>query len=143
MNKLKIKLLTNSAIGMRTPAIIGDAGYDIYADEDCTIKAKGSHSVHTGYAMEIPSGYWFEIMPKSGLATKHNIAVHNGVIDNGYRGEIVVHMYNHGNQDYEIKKGDKIAQGVLRELIVFDLEQVNELSDTTRGTAGFGSTGKR
>ncbi len=143
MNKLKIKLLTKTAVGMKMPAIVGDAGYDIYADQDCTIKAHGSFSVHTGYAMEIPKGYWFEIMPKSGLATKHNIAVHNGVIDNGYRGEIVVHMYNHGNEDYQVKAGDKIAQGVLRELIVFDLEQVEELTDSARGSSGFGSTGKR
>ncbi len=143
MNKLKIKLLSNTAIGMKMPAIIGDAGYDIYSDEDCVIKAKGSYSVHTSFAIEIPSGYWFEIMPKSGLATKHNIAVHNGVIDNGYRGEVIIHMYNHGDKDYEIKKGDKIAQGVLRELIVFELEQVKELSNTVRGEAGFGSTGKR
>ncbi len=143
MNKLKIKLLSENAIGMKMPAIIGDAGYDIYADEDCIIEARGSYSVHTNFAMEIPSGYWFEIMPKSGIATKHNVTVHNGVIDNGYRGEVIIHMYNHSDQDYQIKKGDKIAQGVLRELIVFDIENVDNLSETDRGSAGFGSTGKR
>ncbi len=83
-----------------------------------------------------------EIMPKSGLATKHNIAVHNGVIDNGYRGEIIVHIYNHSDEAYTFNKNDKLAQAVLRKLHVLELEEVQELSDSSRGNAGFGSTGK-
>ena len=58
-------------------------------------------------------------MPKSGLATKYNLAVHNGVIDNVYRGEIIIHMYNHGEQDYHFKKNDKVAQGFIRKLYSF------------------------
>ncbi len=83
-----------------------------------------------------------EVMPKSGLATKHDIAVHNGVIDNGYRGELIVHIYNHSDKEYTFKKNDKIAQAIIRELHVFELEEVSELSDTSRGSSGFGSTGK-
>ncbi len=140
--QFKFKKLNQDVIGIKLPAIEGDAGYDIYAAEEVTVPAKGSASVKTGVAIQLPPGYWFEIMPKSGLATKHDIAVHNGVIDNGYRGEIIVHVYNHGKNDYTFKKNDKVAQGIIRQLIVIELAEVEELSDTTRGNSGFGSTGK-
>lgn len=143
MKSIKIKLLSEDAIGMKMPAINGDAGYDIYSNEDLIIKAHSAASVKTGFSMEIPKKYWFEIMPKSGIATKNHVSVHNGVIDNGYRGEIVVLMYNHSNIDYKVVKGEKIAQGVIRKLIVPSIEIVDELSDTERGTSGFGSTGKK
>lgn len=143
MKSLKIKLLDNDAIGLKMPAIEGDAGYDIYANENVILKAKSGITVKTGFSMEIPEGYWFEIMPKSGIATKNHVSVHNGVIDNGYRGEVVILMYNHSDNDYEIIKGEKIAQGVIRELIVPKVEIVSELSETKRGESGFGSTGKK
>ncbi len=140
--KLKFKKLANDIIGIKMPAIEGDAGYDLCASETVTVKPHAAASVHTQVAVELPQGYWMEIMPKSGLATKHNIAVHNGVIDNGYRGEIIVHIYNHSDKEYTFNKNDKIAQAVLRQLHVLELEEVNELSDSSRGNAGFGSTGK-
>lgn len=143
MKTLKIKLLNKDAIGIKMPAIEGDAGYDIYSNEDLILKAKSATTVKTGFCMEIPKGYWFEIMPKSGIATKNHVSVHNGVIDNGYRGEIIILMYNHSDNDYQIKKGEKIAQGVIRELIVPDIKIVEELSGTKRGESGFGSTGKK
>ena len=143
MKNIKIKLLDNDAIGMKMPAIEGDAGYDIFSNEDLTIEAKSAACVKTGFCMEMPKGYWFEIMPKSGIATKNHVSVHNGVIDNGYRGEVVILMYNHSNKDYGIKKGEKIAQGVLRKLEVLNLVKVDELSNSERGIKGFGSTGKR
>ena len=83
-----------------------------------------------------------EIMPKSGLATKYDIAVHNGVIDNGYRGEIIVHIYNHSSNDYKFNKNDKIAQGIIRKLFCFELEETNQLSESIRQNRGFGSTGR-
>lgn len=140
--KIKIKKEAKDLVGITMPAIDGDAGYDIYASEDKTIDAHQAASIHTGIHLEIPCGYWMEIMPKSGLATKHNIAVHNGVIDNGYRGEIIIHVYNHGDKPYSFKKNEKVAQGIIRKLHVFELEEVDELNESTRGNAGFGSTGK-
>ncbi len=142
MNKLKFKKLQKDIIGIKMPAIDGDAGYDLYTSETITIQPHSAASVHTQVAVELPQGYWMEIMPKSGLATKHNIAVHNGVIDNGYRGEIIVHIYNHSDKEYTFNKNDKLAQAVLRKLHVLELEEVEELSNSSRGKAGFGSTGK-
>ncbi len=143
MKLLKIKLIDKNAVGIKMPAIDGDAGYDIYANETLTLKAKSAVTVKTGFCMEIPRGYWFEIMPKSGIATKNHVSVHNGVIDNDYRGEVVILLYNHSDKDYEIIKGEKIAQGVIRELIVPKIEIVDELSESKRGESGFGSTGKK
>ncbi|MGL4948173.1 MAG: dUTP diphosphatase [Mycoplasma sp.] len=140
--KLKFKKLEDGIIGLTTPAIIGDAGYDIYCAKETIVPSHGAESISTKVAVELPSGYWLEIMPKSGLATKYNIAVHNGVVDNGYRGEIVVHVYNHGENSYTFKKNEKIAQCILRKLHVFELEEVGELSNSARGEKGFGSTGK-
>lgn len=140
--KIKFKKLANDVIGITMPAIIGDAGYDLYAADNYNVKAKSSISIKTGIAVELPDGYWMEIMPKSGLATKNDIAVHNGVIDNGYRGEIIVHVYNHSSNDYSFNKNDKIAQAIIRKLHVFDLEETNELTETKRQDRGFGSTGK-
>ena len=140
--QFKFKKLIPGVIGIQLPAVEGDAGYDLYAATDKTIPAHGSASITTGIAIQLPPGYWLEIMPKSGLATKHDISVHNGVIDNGYRGEIIVHLYNHSNQDYHFHQNDKIAQAVIRQQIVIELQEVDTLNETTRGTDGFGSTGK-
>jgi dUTP pyrophosphatase len=82
------------------------------------------------------------IAPKSGLATKHEINVHAGVIDNGYRGEIKIMLYNHSDKDYFFNKNEKIAQGIIRKSYVFELEESDELSSTIRDKDGFGSTGK-
>lgn len=139
---LKIRKMQPDVIGITKPAIKGDAGYDIYSAETIVIKAHSANSVHTQTTIELPEGYWLEILPKSGLATKHNIAVHNGVIDNGYRGEIIVHIYNHGDDDYTFNKNDKLAQGIIRKLYDFELKEVKELNTSIRGDKGFGSTGK-
>lgn len=139
---LKYKKLTSDIIGIQAPAMDGDAGYDIFSAEAITIKAHGAATIHTMIAIELPSGYWFEIMPRSGLATKHQIAAHNGVVDNGYRGELMIHLYNHSNIDYHFNKNDRIAQGVIRKLHHFELQEVSDLSTSDRGQKGFGSTGK-
>ncbi|MGL4950718.1 MAG: dUTP diphosphatase [Mycoplasma sp.] len=139
---LGFKKIREGIIGIKEPAIEGDAGYDLYCFQEETIESRKSKCINTGIAFEIPKGYWIEIMPKSGLATKYNLTVHNGVIDNGYRGEIVVQIYNHSDKDYTFKKDEKIAQCVIRKLHNFVLDEVIELEETTRGTNGFGSTGK-
>lgn len=140
--KIKVKKLLSDIKGISAPAIKGDIGYDLYAAQEYIVEAKSSCSVKTGIAIELPKKYWMEIMPKSGLATKNDIAVHNGVIDNGYRGEIIVHIYNHGNKSYHFKKNDKIAQGIIRKAHVFALKITDNLSNTLRQNKGFGSTGK-
>lgn len=140
--QVRFKKLNKDVIGIKEPAISGDAGYDLYCSEKITIAKKSAACIKTGVCLQLPPGYWLEIMPKSGLATKHSISVHNGVIDNGYRGEIVVYVYNHGDNDYTFEKNDKVAQAVIRQLIVFELAEVDELTDSKRGTQGFGSTGK-
>ena len=140
--QIKFKKIKNDIIGIKEPAIDGDAGYDLYASEDVTIAKKSAGCVKTGICVQLPPGYWMEIMPKSGLATKHSISVHNGVVDNGYRGEIIVYVYNHGDYDYTFKKNEKVAQAVLRQLIIVELSEVDELSNSSRGEKGFGSTGK-
>lgn len=139
---IKFTKKDQSLICIKNPEIDGDVGYDIYSAAETTILAHNSGLIETGLFLELPKGYWFEIMPKSGLAIKHSIAVHNGVIDNGYRGEVIIHVYNHGNKNYTFKKNEKISQGVLRKSHVLELEEVNKLSRTNRGLKGFGSTGK-
>ncbi len=140
--QIKFKKIKKGIIGITEPVIEADAGYDIYSSENKKIIAKGSASIKTGFAIELPPGYWFEIMSKSGLAINNELIVHNGVIDNGYRGEIIVHIFNLSNKDYEVKKNQKIAQGVIRQQIVIELAETKELSKTKRGKRGFGSTGK-
>lgn len=139
----KFKKDDSDLICIRKPEFEGDVGYDIFASNDKIIKGGESGSVKTGLSIELPLGYWFEIMPKSGLATKYSIATHNGVIDNGYRGELVILVYNHGKHDYTFKKNEKICQGIIRKSHIFELEEVSELSNTQRGSQGFGSTGNK
>lgn len=140
--KIKFVKSDKSLICIKEPVMEGDVGYDIYASTDTTIFANQSGSIPTGLFLELPKGYWFEIMPKSGLAKKYSIAAHNGVIDNGYRGEVIIYVYNHGKEDYTFKKNEKISQGVLRKSHILKLEEVDKLSMTNRGSNGFGSTGK-
>lgn len=126
-----------------TYARVGDAGADLYASEDVTLHYYSTEAVPTGIALEIPNGYVGYINPRSSLGVK-GITVINapGTIDSGYRGEIKVILANHTGEDYQITKGDKIAQIVFHKFEEVFFEPVDELSDSERGTGGFGSTGK-
>jgi dUTP pyrophosphatase len=141
--KINFVKLNKDAI-VPTYAKAWDAGADLYASEDCTIYYHSSDIVPTGIAVEIPAGYVGLIHPRSGMAAKHGVTVLNapGTIDAGYRGEQKVILVNHTGIDYEIKKGDKIAQLVIQEVIEAQFVEVEELSDSERMTGGFGSTGK-
>ena len=119
-----------------------DAGLDLYALEDRIIEAKGDATFKTGVHVEIPRGCAGLIVSKSGLNVKHGITS-TGLIDEGYSGEIVVKLYNHGGYDYTIKKGDKISQLVIIPVRYEAVEIVDEIYGGERGEAGFGSTGKR
>ena len=120
------------------------AGFDLHSIEDIILKPNERKLIGTGLAFEIPKGYEIQIRPRSGLAYKHGISVLNspGTIDSDYRGEIKVLLINHSDTDFEIKIGERIAQGVIQEVIQAKFEEVEELNKTARGAGGFGSTGK-
>ena len=159
MNKVKLgfKKLDPEA-KIPTYAHEGDAGMDVYALEDMSIPLHIPTMVHTGIAAEIPDGYEIQVRPRSGLA-RSGVTVWNspGTVDSKYRGEICVilmylNMQTQAKPDgtghevvtrYQVKKGDKIAQLVLAPITTADTYEVDgELSQTERGTGGFGSTGR-
>lgn len=123
------------------------AGADLYAcmQEPLTIKAGTTEFVHTGIAMEIPTGLVGLIYARSGLACKKGLAPANkvGVIDSDYRGEIMVALHNHSNADITIDAGERVAQMVIAPYIYAEYEEVADLDDTDRGEGGFGSTGTK
>jgi len=124
-------------------ATAGAAGMDVVSAQDVTLQPGQRYAVPTGFAMAIPDGYEIQVRPRSGLAFKHGITVPNtpGTIDSDYRGELLVLMINHGAHDFEIKRGDRIAQLVLAPVVQAAFEEVDTLDDTARGEGGFGSTG--
>jgi len=103
-----------------------------------------SQLVATGLFIELPVGFEAQVRPRSGLALKHDITLTNspGTIDAGYRGEVGIIMYNAGSEPFHIKRGERIAQMVICELPEVDFVESDELSESKRGTGGFGSTGK-
>ena len=125
---------------------IGASGMDLMAFIKKPIKlaAKNSCLVPTGLSVAFSSEYEIQIRPRSGLAIKNNISVLNtpGTIDSDYRGEIKIILFNHGNNEFVINNGDRIAQMILLPINKIDLEEVTNLPDTNRGKGGFGSTGK-
>ena len=135
---MKVKL--DPGAFMPTRAHETDAGLDLYSREDTAIYPRDSKCFNTGVHVAIPAGYVGMIKSKSGLNVKHNMTS-EGVIDSGYTGSIVVKLYNHGNKIEHIKAGQKISQLVILPIITPELEVVDELEDTERGTGGFGSSG--
>jgi dUTP pyrophosphatase len=121
----------------------GDSGVDLSSIEDKIVKSKSRCLVKTGIAIEIPLGYEAQVRPRSGLALKNGITVLNtpGTIDSGYRGEIGVIVFNSSEEDFIVKKGDRIAQLVVCPIINANFIFVEELSKTKRSDGGFGSTG--
>lgn len=120
----------------------GDAGLDIFAAETLTLAPGARTSVATGIAMEIPEGYVGLVWDKSGLSHKHGLKTLGGVIDAGFRGEVRIGVVNLSGEAYTIEKGHKIAQILFQKVERAVIEHVDELSDTSRGEHGFGSTGK-
>lgn len=121
----------------------GDAGMDLRSAEDAIILPGGRETIGTGIHIELPKGTVGYVMPQSGLAKKYGITVLNapGVVDEGYRGEIMATLINQGSAPFEIAKGDRIAQLVVSPYAKVFPELVDELSETERGENGFGSTG--
>lgn len=141
---MKIKLVNPNAV-VPTYGSKCAAGMDLYSSKTYSIAPGETVLVHTGISMEIPNGYFGAIYPRSGLATKRGLRLANcvGVVDSDYRGEIMVALYNDSIETQSVELRDRIAQMVIQPYErpqVFDV--VNELSDTERGSGGFGHTGK-
>ncbi len=144
---IKIKRLTDTAI-VPTKSRKTDAGYDLYADEDIAIYPEDTKLISTGIAFAIPDGYAGLIWDRSGLGSK-GIHRHAGVVDSSYRGEVKVALSNSRARDVEftdniyfISKGDRIAQILFQKVPHFELVETEELDGTSRGSSGFGSSGK-
>ena len=120
------------------------AGLDVTAAEDLTLQPGGRHAVATGFAIQIPRGYEVQVRPRSGLAIKHGITCLNtpGTIDSDYRGEVKVILINLGQEPFDVRRGERIAQLVPAPVLRADFVEASELSGTERGTGGFGSTGR-
>lgn len=144
-NKLELKyhMLSDTA-KLPTKAHDNDACFDLYAAENCTICPGECCKISTGFSTEIPQGYYAPIYSRSGNATKRGLRVAQGtaVIDEGYRGEWIVPLYNDSNEKQEIHIGDRIAQFTLLPYPEIKLTEVAELSDTDRGDTGFGGSGQ-
>jgi dUTP pyrophosphatase len=121
----------------------GDAGMDLYSIDEAEIAPGGTILIHTGITIELPQGTEAQIRPRSGLALKHSVTVLNapGTIDEGYRGEIGVILINHGKKPFKVLKSMKIAQMVVKPVLRLEIEEAEELTQTSRGQDGFGSTG--
>lgn len=117
-----------------------DACYDLYTINSCTIPAGQFMKLNLGLAMEIPDGYVGIIKGRSGL-TSSGVIVPTGTIDSNYRGEVGVTVYNTTNAPLDIETGYRIAQFCVQPAITIGFQEVNELTDSERGTNGFGSTG--
>tara|TARA_Y200000002_G_C22131836_1_gene435184 strand:- start:12 stop:449 length:438 start_codon:yes stop_codon:yes gene_type:complete len=145
MVKVLIKKL-NSTVKLPEYKSNGASGMDLIAfiKETIIVKPKTSSLVPTGISVAFSEDYEIQIRPRSGLAAKYNISVLNtpGTIDSDYRGEIKIIIYNHGDTDFNINNGDRIAQMILSPVIKMELEESNDLPETIRGSRGFGSTGK-
>ena len=124
----------------------GASGMDLIAfiKEPLELKPQMSCIVPTGLAVAFPENYEIQVRPRSGLAAKNNISILNtpGTIDSDYRGEIKVIIHNHGNRNFIINNGDRIAQMILCPVVKMKLEEAIDLPETIRGQSGFGSTGK-
>lgn len=145
MNSIHVKKLNKNAI-LPTYGSAEAAGADLYAclDEPVTVLPGASAWIPTGIALEVPKGCAGLVYARSGLSTKRGLAPANkvGVIDSDYRGEIKVVLYNQSKEAQTIQPGERIAQFVVTPVLTPAYEEVAELSDTERGTGGFGSTGK-
>ena len=138
-----LRLPNGTGLPLPAYATDGAAGMDVVAAEDLTLAPGARHAVATGFSMAIPHGFEVQVRPRSGLALKHGITCLNtpGTIDSDYRGEVRVILANLGNEPFEIRRGDRIAQLVPAPVQRAVLSEVASLDETVRGAGGFGSTG--
>jgi dUTP pyrophosphatase len=145
MIEIELKRLPHGD-GLPVPcyATPGAAGLDVVAAEERTLAPGERHAVATGFAIAIPHGFEVQVRPRSGLALKHGITCLNtpGTIDEDYRGEVKVILANLGSEPFEVRRGERIAQLVPAPVLKAGFREVDELSETSRGAGGFGSTGQ-
>lgn len=141
--RLPVRRLDDAAT-LPTRAHEGDAGLDLYSVEALEIAPGQRASVGTGLALEVPDGHAALVLPRSGLAARHGIALVNapGLIDAGYRGEVRVLLLNTGAEAFAVATGDRIAQLLLVPFAAADPVEVDELAASRRGEGGFGSSGR-
>jgi dUTP pyrophosphatase len=130
-------------VAVPTTAHIGDAAVDLQARNAVSLEPGARAAVPTGLAVAIPEGYAGLVLPRSGHARRSGVGVVNGpgLIDSGYRGEITVLLINHGSEPVSFEKGERIAQLAVVPVVAVNWVEVDSLDDTSRGVAGFGSTG--
>ena len=145
MEKISVKKLRPGAV-LPTYGTEYSAGADLYAclEEPVTIAPGTTVMIPTGLAMELPTGYVGLIFARSSMGVKRDLAPANkvGVVDSDYRGEFMVALHNHGSREQKVENGERIAQLVIAPVFTPGFTEVRQLSDTARGTGGFGSTGK-
>ena len=145
MEKVKIRIVNKSNQALPSYETIGSAGMDLRAnnDESIILKPLERRLIPTGLFIELPQGYEAQVRPRSGLSIKKGITLVNavGTIDSDYRGEIKIPVINLSNENYEINKGERIAQMVIAEYTRASWVECDDLNETDRGSGGFGSTG--
>lgn len=148
MNVLKIKRLPH-ALNLELPSYVTpqSAGMDLRAalTQPVVIKPGERTLIPTGLIFEIPEGFEIQVRPRSGLAIRNGITMLNtpGTIDSDYRGEVKMIVINLGKEDFIVEHGDRIAQCVVAPVVQLSIQEVDSVSETPRGTGGFGSTGKK
>jgi len=139
--ELKIKKI-DSAAKLPLRAHSYDAGIDIFSLDRIVVEPGKRVSIRTGISIEIPEGYVGLVWDKSGIAIKEGLKTIGGVIDSAYRGEVLIGMVNIGINNYVFEKGHKVAQLLIQKVEFPEIIEVSELSNSSRGDKGFGSTGK-
>jgi dUTP pyrophosphatase len=139
--QIKIKKLKDGA-KLPSYALPGDVGMDMYAMETVMIKPMEHVRLYHGFALEFPVGYAAIVKDKSSISKK-GLHTMGGVFDAGYRGEYNTHLVNLSGQDIVIEKGDKVSQLIIYPVVIAELVEVDELTDSERGVGAFGSTGRK
>ena len=146
MLKVNVKKLRDDAVLPKYGSPYA-AGADLYAclDEDATIAPGETKMIHTGIAIELPENTVALVYARSGLASKRGLAPANkvGVVDCDYRGELMVALHNHSSESQIVEKGERVAQMVITPYFTAEFAEAQELSETVRGSGGFGSTGTK
>lgn len=144
MSDITVKCRLEGAAEAPKYATTGAAGCDVCSGVDIVLPPRDHRLVRTGLFLEVPDGFEGRLVPRSGLAMKHGITLMNcvGIIDSDYRGEVGALLWNTSDVAYEVKKGDRIAQLIIAPVVRAHFEVVDELTDTSRGSGGFGSTGR-
>lgn len=143
VNRIWISCFVDDGVEPPEYQTMGSAGCDLKSSSDLVVRVGQKAVVGTGIKLEIPSGYEGQVRSRSGLAAKHGIIVLNspGTVDSDYRGEVKVILFNTGPEDFFVRKGDRIAQLVFSPVFHATFSKSEDMSKTSRGGGGFGSTG--